>query len=175
MVGVEMVKLRVQFVTEMQGRGHVKFFAHLKEDEFDIGGVSSIYGGESTTAEKIRIPKAMPLSFVMLIWNLNGGVPIAFAGTEEAAAYGELISIGGLGLNVNGKLSSTIAEILQTKLYINSSCFYIMQKRHYMTNVFDTVSIWDVTSISVTENSRPFRISLESQPRSLKRRQEEVR
>ncbi|KAL2344610.1 hypothetical protein Fmac_005895 [Flemingia macrophylla] len=27
---------KVQFVTEMQGRGHVKFFAHLKEDEFDI-------------------------------------------------------------------------------------------------------------------------------------------
>ena len=56
---------------------------------------------------------------------LNGGVPIAFAGTEEPAAYGELISIGGLGPSVNGKLSSTIAEILETKLYIDSSRFYI--------------------------------------------------
>jgi phenylpyruvate tautomerase len=56
---------------------------------------------------------------------LNGGVPIAFAGTEEPAAYGELISIGGLGPSVNGKLSSTIAEILQTKLSIDSSRFYI--------------------------------------------------
>jgi len=56
---------------------------------------------------------------------LNGGVPIAFGGTEEPAAYGELISIGGLGPSVNAKLSSTIAEILQTKLYIDSSRFYI--------------------------------------------------
>lgn len=56
---------------------------------------------------------------------LNGAVPIAFAGTEEPAAYGELISIGGLGPSVNGKLSSTIAEILQTKLFIDSARFYI--------------------------------------------------
>lgn len=56
---------------------------------------------------------------------LNGGVPIAFAGTEAPAAYGELISIGGIGPSVNGKLSSTIAEILQTKLSIDSSRFYI--------------------------------------------------
>ena len=56
---------------------------------------------------------------------LNGGVPIAFAGTEEPAAYGEVISIGGLNSTVNGKLSSTIADILETKLSINSSRFYI--------------------------------------------------
>lgn len=56
---------------------------------------------------------------------LNGSVPIAFAGTEEPAAYGELISIGGIGPSVNGKLSSTIAEILETKLSIDSSRFYI--------------------------------------------------
>lgn len=63
------------------------------------------------------------LQYVMIL--LNGGVPIAFAGTEEPAAYGELVSIGGLGASVNGKLSSTIAEILQTKLSIDSSRFYI--------------------------------------------------
>lgn len=63
------------------------------------------------------------LKYVMVL--LNGGVPIAFAGTEEAAAYGELISIGGLSPSVNGKLSSIIAEILQTKLSIDSSRFYI--------------------------------------------------
>ena len=56
---------------------------------------------------------------------VNGGVPIAFAGTEEPAAYGEMISIGGLNPTVNGKLSSTIAEILQTKLSIDASRFYI--------------------------------------------------
>lgn len=68
----------------------------------------------------------LPLSviqYVMIL--LNGGVPIAFAGTEEPAAYGELICIGGLGPSVNGKLSSIIAEILQTKLSIDSSRFYI--------------------------------------------------
>ncbi|XP_020206728.1 ferredoxin-thioredoxin reductase, variable chain [Cajanus cajan] len=27
---------KVQFVTDIQGRGPVKFFAHLKEDEFDL-------------------------------------------------------------------------------------------------------------------------------------------
>ncbi|KAK4842393.1 hypothetical protein QYF36_020738 [Acer negundo] len=26
---------KVQFITQIEGRGHVKFFAHLKEDEFD--------------------------------------------------------------------------------------------------------------------------------------------
>ncbi|GKA41481.1 macrophage migration inhibitory factor [Tanacetum coccineum] len=64
-----------------------------------------------------------PESYVMIV--LNGGVPIAFAGTEEPAAYGEVISIGGLNPTVNGKLSSTIADILQTKLSIDSSRFYI--------------------------------------------------
>ncbi|KAL3743986.1 hypothetical protein ACJRO7_013268 [Eucalyptus globulus] len=61
--------------------------------------------------------------YVMIL--LNGSVPIAFAGTEAPAAYGELISIGGLGPSVNGKLSSTIAEILETKLSIDCSRFYI--------------------------------------------------
>ncbi|KAM7274413.1 hypothetical protein ACFE04_029077 [Oxalis oulophora] len=64
-----------------------------------------------------------PESYVMIL--LNGGVPMAFGGNEGPAAYGELISIGGLGPSVNGKLSSTIAEILETKISIDSSRFYI--------------------------------------------------
>ncbi|XP_021275568.1 macrophage migration inhibitory factor homolog [Herrania umbratica] len=64
-----------------------------------------------------------PESYVMIL--VNGGVPMAFAGTEAPAAYGELISIGGLGPSVNSKLSSTIADILQTKLSIDASRFYI--------------------------------------------------
>ncbi|ONK79434.1 uncharacterized protein A4U43_C01F6330 [Asparagus officinalis] len=64
-----------------------------------------------------------PESYVMIV--LNNGVPIAFAGSEEPAAYGEVISIGGLGPGVNGKLSSALADLLQTKLSINSSRFYI--------------------------------------------------
>ncbi|KAK1417092.1 hypothetical protein QVD17_26214 [Tagetes erecta] len=64
-----------------------------------------------------------PESYVMIV--VNGGVPISFAGTEEPAAYGEVISIGGLNPTVNGNLSSTIADILQTKLSVDSSRFYI--------------------------------------------------
>ncbi|KAK4757278.1 hypothetical protein SAY87_007405 [Trapa incisa] len=64
-----------------------------------------------------------PESYVMIL--LNESVPIAFAGNEAPAAYGELISIGGLGQSVNGKLSSTISEILETKLSIDGSRFYI--------------------------------------------------
>ncbi|VFQ74713.1 unnamed protein product [Cuscuta campestris] len=64
-----------------------------------------------------------PESYVMVL--LNAGVPIAFSGREAPAAYGEMMSIGGLGPSVNGKLSSTVAEILQTKLSIDASRFYI--------------------------------------------------
>ncbi|KAJ6800241.1 macrophage migration inhibitory factor-like protein [Iris pallida] len=64
-----------------------------------------------------------PESYVMIV--LNGGVPIAFAKTEEPAAYGEIISIGGLSPSVNGKLSSALAELLETKLSVDSSRFYI--------------------------------------------------
>lgn len=70
-----------------------------------------------------RIRFLLFLQYVMIV--LNGSVPIAFAGNEAPAAYGELMSIGGLGPSVNGKLSSIIAEILQTKLSIDGSRFYI--------------------------------------------------
>ncbi|KAJ4754701.1 Macrophage migration inhibitory factor [Rhynchospora pubera] len=64
-----------------------------------------------------------PESYVMI--SLHGGVPMSFAGSEEPAAYGEVISIGGLGPGVNGKLSSALAEILESKLSVDSSRFYI--------------------------------------------------
>ncbi|KAI4381143.1 hypothetical protein MLD38_007251 [Melastoma candidum] len=64
-----------------------------------------------------------PESYVMIV--MNQGVPMAFSGSEAPAAYGEVISIGGLGPDVNGKLSSTLADILQTKLSIDASRFYI--------------------------------------------------
>lgn len=56
---------------------------------------------------------------------LNGRVPIGFAGSEEPATYCDVISIGGLGPSINGKLSSALADLLQTKLAIDSSRFYI--------------------------------------------------
>lgn len=75
---------------------------------------------------------------------VNGGVPIAFANTEAPAAYGELISIGGLEPAVNGKLSSTIADILQTKLSIDSSRFYI---KFYDVQVIERPLCCDVTML----------------------------
>ncbi|XP_020549359.1 macrophage migration inhibitory factor homolog [Sesamum indicum] len=55
----------------------------------------------------------------------NGSVPMAFGGTEQPAAYGELVSIGGLSPDVNKKLSGAIANILETKLSVPKSRFYL--------------------------------------------------
>jgi phenylpyruvate tautomerase len=53
---------------------------------------------------------------------LKGSVPMAFGGTQEPAAYGELVSIGGLNPDVNKKLS---ASILESKLSVPKSRFYL--------------------------------------------------
>ncbi|KAK4767310.1 hypothetical protein SAY86_015060 [Trapa natans] len=64
-----------------------------------------------------------PEAYVMIV--LKGSVPIAFGGTEQPAAYGELVSIGGLGGDVNKKLSAAIASILETKLSVPKSRFFL--------------------------------------------------
>ncbi|XP_073009042.1 uncharacterized protein [Typha latifolia] len=64
-----------------------------------------------------------PEAYVMVV--LKGSVPIAFGGTEQPAAYGELVSIGGLNTNVNKKLSAEIAAILETKLSVPKSRFFL--------------------------------------------------
>jgi hypothetical protein len=63
------------------------------------------------------------LQYVMVL--LKGGVPMSFGGSEEPTSYGEVVSIGGLGLGVNGKLSAVIADILDFKLSVDKSHFYI--------------------------------------------------
>jgi hypothetical protein len=57
--------------------------------------------------------------------SLRGGVPMLFGGSEDPTAYGELISIGGLGPEINEQLSAALAEILQTKLSVPPARFYI--------------------------------------------------
>lgn len=57
--------------------------------------------------------------------SVNGSVPMSFAASEEPAAYGELVSIGGIGPGVNGKLSAAVAEVLEAKLSVSRSRFYI--------------------------------------------------
>ncbi|KAK4801016.1 hypothetical protein SAY86_021503 [Trapa natans] len=64
-----------------------------------------------------------PEAYVMIV--LKGSVPIAFGGTEQPAAFGELVSIGGLGGDVNKKLSAAIAAILETKLSVPKSRFFL--------------------------------------------------
>ncbi|KAK6120222.1 hypothetical protein DH2020_045913 [Rehmannia glutinosa] len=44
---------------------------------------------------------------------------------EAPAAYGELLSIGGLNPDVNKKLSAAISNILETKLSVSKSRFYL--------------------------------------------------
>ncbi|XP_038683732.1 macrophage migration inhibitory factor homolog isoform X3 [Tripterygium wilfordii] len=88
-----------------------------------------------------------PESYVMIL--LNGGVPIAFGGTEVPAAYGELISIGGLGQGVNGKLSSTIADIFQTKLSIDSTC---VRSSGLMAQLSDQLQIPDAPLLEALQD-----------------------
>uniref|UniRef100_K3ZKB2 Macrophage migration inhibitory factor family protein n=1 Tax=Setaria italica TaxID=4555 RepID=K3ZKB2_SETIT len=64
-----------------------------------------------------------PEAYVMVV--LKGSVPMAFGGTQEPAAYGELVSIGGLNPGVNKKLSAGVASILESKLSIPKSRFYL--------------------------------------------------
>ncbi|EFJ27733.1 hypothetical protein SELMODRAFT_76736 [Selaginella moellendorffii] len=64
-----------------------------------------------------------PEQYVMIV--LKDSVPMSFGGTEEPAAYGEVISIGGLGPSVNKELSEALSEILESKLSVPPSRFYI--------------------------------------------------
>ncbi|KAF7144400.1 hypothetical protein RHSIM_Rhsim05G0225700 [Rhododendron simsii] len=75
---------------------------------------SSILKEATTTVAKL---------YVMIV--LKGSVPMAFGGTEEPAAYGELVSIGGLTPDVNKKLSGAISAILETKLSVPKSRFFL--------------------------------------------------
>ncbi|KAL6003051.1 hypothetical protein ACLOJK_023274 [Asimina triloba] len=61
--------------------------------------------------------------YVMIV--LKGSVPMSFGGTEQPAAYGELVSIGGLNPDVNKKLSAAIATILETKLSVSKARFFL--------------------------------------------------
>uniref|UniRef100_A0A2P2K2G4 Uncharacterized protein MANES_09G111500 n=1 Tax=Rhizophora mucronata TaxID=61149 RepID=A0A2P2K2G4_RHIMU len=73
----------------------------------------------STVASIIGKPSA----YVMIV--LKGSVPIAFGGTEQPAAYGELVSIGGLNPDVNKKLSAAISSILESKLSVPKGRFFL--------------------------------------------------
>lgn len=56
---------------------------------------------------------------------LKGSVPMAFGGSEQPAAYGELVSIGGLNPDTNKKLSAAIASILESQLSVPKNRFFL--------------------------------------------------
>ncbi|KAG6744304.1 hypothetical protein POTOM_053023 [Populus tomentosa] len=62
--------------------------------------------------------------YVMIV--LKGSVPISFGGTEEPAAYGELVSIGGLSSDVNKKLSKPSPHLIVQKMIIVICIFLII-------------------------------------------------
>nr|DAD28133.1 TPA_asm: hypothetical protein HUJ06_029601 [Nelumbo nucifera] len=81
---------------------------------------SSILSEATKTVAKII---GKPEAYVMIV--LKGSVPMSFGGNEQPAAYGELVSIGGLNPEVNKKLSGAIATILETKLSVPKSRFFL--------------------------------------------------
>ncbi|KAM0953795.1 putative intramolecular oxidoreductase [Dioscorea sansibarensis] len=81
---------------------------------------SSILSEASKTVAKLI---GKPEAYVMIV--LKGSVPMSFGGTQEPAAYGELVSIGGLTPDVNKKLSAAISAILETKLSVPKSRFFL--------------------------------------------------
>ncbi|KAJ4704337.1 Macrophage migration inhibitory factor [Melia azedarach] len=80
---------------------------------------SSILSEASSTIANIL---DKPESHLMVL--LKGSVAISFGGTNDPAAYGELVSIG-LTAEANKKLSAAIAEILEKKLSVPKSRFFI--------------------------------------------------
>eukprot|EP00252_Welwitschia_mirabilis_P018810 TRINITY_DN4207_c0_g1_i1.p1 TRINITY_DN4207_c0_g1~~TRINITY_DN4207_c0_g1_i1.p1 ORF type:complete len:116 (-),score=18.86 TRINITY_DN4207_c0_g1_i1:291-638(-) len=81
---------------------------------------SAILSEASTAVAQIL---GKPESYVMV--QLKGSVPISFGGSENPAAYGELVSIGSLSPETNKKLSAGISHIVESKLSVPKSRFYI--------------------------------------------------
>ncbi|KAF8006064.1 hypothetical protein BT93_K0379 [Corymbia citriodora subsp. variegata] len=64
-----------------------------------------------------------PENLVMVI--LKGSLAISFGGNKEPAAYAEIISMGGIDSEVKKKLIATLGTILQEKLSIPRTRFFL--------------------------------------------------
>ncbi|KAK7294761.1 hypothetical protein RJT34_17657 [Clitoria ternatea] len=104
-------------VTEGSKMPCLNLSTNVNLDSVDTSSILS----EATSSVANIIGK--PEAYVMVV--LKGSVPIAFGGNEQPAAYGELVSIGGLSPDVNKKLSAAIASILETKLSVPKSRFFL--------------------------------------------------
>uniref|UniRef100_A0A5B7C1K6 Phenylpyruvate tautomerase n=1 Tax=Davidia involucrata TaxID=16924 RepID=A0A5B7C1K6_DAVIN len=76
---------------------------------------------EATKAVAAIIGK--PESYVMVL--LKGSVAISFGGNKEPAAFAEIVSMGGINSEVKKKLIATIGTILQNKLSIPRTRFFL--------------------------------------------------
>lgn len=56
---------------------------------------------------------------------LKGSVQISFGGNKEPAAFAEIVSMGGINSEVKKNLILTIGTILQDKLSISRSRFFL--------------------------------------------------
>ncbi|PON42480.1 Macrophage migration inhibitory factor [Parasponia andersonii] len=83
---------------------------------------------EATKAVSTIIGK--PEDFVMVI--LKGSVAISFGGNKDRAAYAEVVSMGGINSAVKKELISALGSILQSKLSIPRTRFFL--------KVFDTTA-----------------------------------
>ena len=86
----------------------------------DSVNTSEILSELSSTVAKIL---GKPDSYAMIV--LKGSVAMSFGGTQEPAAYGELVSVGGLTPDANKKVSAAVSSILESKLSIPKSRFYL--------------------------------------------------
>lgn len=88
------------------------------------------------------------LQFVMVI--LKGSVEISFAGSKEPASYAEIVSMGGINSEVKKKLIATIGTILQSKLSIPRTRFFL---KVYDTTVGRNYSkIWQPSTTIYARN-----------------------
>ncbi|GMN40446.1 hypothetical protein TIFTF001_009673 [Ficus carica] len=105
-----------------------------------------------------------PEAYVMVV--LKGSIPISFGGSEQPAAYGELVSIGGLNPDVNKKLSAAIANILETKLSVPKSRYFL--KPIKLKNMLSVCMLYTRTRIMVPTldgMDLPFKLSVNSDSR----------
>ncbi|XP_054785112.1 uncharacterized protein LOC129291657 [Prosopis cineraria] len=78
-----------------------------------------------------------PQKYVMVI--LKGSVQISFEGNKEPAAYAEIVSMGGIDSQVKKKLIASIGSILQSKLSIPRTRFFL--------KVFDTTAFRNASKL----------------------------
>ncbi|KAK7830684.1 uncharacterized protein LOC112015179 [Quercus suber] len=64
-----------------------------------------------------------PENYVMVI--LKGSVAISFELNKTPAAYAEIVSMGGINSDVKKKLIATIGTILQSKLSVPRTRFFL--------------------------------------------------